>query len=152
MNYKELQAYTREIVFRCHLATPSTEEETKLHLEGVTLKTINKTNEVLTNLEEDKIDGSASESIINAVCEKFKIDEELLKLKTRKRHIVDARQITMHLLFHNTNFSLSEIGWKLGKFNHSTVSHAIKMVKVNTATNRLYAARFREIKNSISCQ
>lgn len=151
MDYKELQSFTREIVFRCHLATPSTEEETKLHVEGITLNIINKTAEVIGNIEDDEINKTSTESIINAVCDKFKIDEESLSLKTRKRHIVEARQIAMHLLFHNTKLTLAEIGWMLGRFNHSTVSHAIRTVKNLKATNRQYSARFREITNTITC-
>lgn len=152
MDYKELQAFTREIIFRCHLATPSTEDETKIYVEGVTLDLINKTSEVLYNIEQSSTIETATESIINAVCEKYKIDRKTIKLRTRKRAIVEPRQIAMHLLKRNTKHSLSQIGKMLGNYDHATVLHASKTVINLEKTDRLYADNFREIKNSISCQ
>lgn len=152
MDYKELQAFTREIIFRCHLATPSTYEEAELYNEGITLEHINKTAEVLVNLEETDNNESATESIINAVCDKFKMDETTLRMKTRKRPIVEARQIAMHLLYKNTKYTLAQIGWMMGRFDHATVLHSVKTVVNLASTDKHYAARLRTIKNSISCQ
>ena len=72
-------------------------------------------------------------------------------MHTRRRRIVEARQIAMHLLWTNTKHSLSEIGWMMGRFDHTTVLHASKTVQNLAETNKQYAANLREIKASIGC-
>lgn len=152
MDYKEFQNYTREIIFRCHLATPLTKDEAELYVEGVTLSVLNKTAEVLRDIDETKKEGSTTKSIIDAVCSFYEMDEKTIKTRTRKRHIVEARQIAMHLLHRNTKYSLSKIGIMMGFFDHSTVIHASKTVLNLKSTSRIYAANLSAIKNSISCQ
>ena len=53
--------------------------------------------------------------IQQVVCEHFKVPEELLQTKTRKREIVQARQVAMYLSKNLTNDALSYIGRQLGK-------------------------------------
>lgn len=69
------------------------------------------------------------ERIQEIVCNYFSLDQSLIYTKSRKREIVQARQITMYLSKKYTDFSLSRIGDLVGKKDHATVLHACKTVK-----------------------
>lgn len=73
--------------------------------------------------------------IQKTVSEYFKIEQKVLKAKTRKREIVQARQISMYLAKNYTNASLSTIGAETGNRDHSTVLHSCKTVKNLIETN-----------------
>ena len=67
--------------------------------------------------------------ILEIVCNYFNINESLVQTKSRKREIVQARQISMYLSKKYTNSSLAHIGKVIGNKDHATVLHAIKTVK-----------------------
>ena len=56
------------------------------------------------------------------------MDIETLQSKTRKRHIVQARQLAMFFAKKYTKASLASIGSQIGKRDHATVLHACKTV------------------------
>ncbi len=66
--------------------------------------------------------------ITETVCKHFGIEVDILQSNTRKREIVQARQVAMYFSKSLTNASLSAIGAKIGKREHSTVLHACKSV------------------------
>ncbi len=67
--------------------------------------------------------------IQKTVCEYFNVPVELLKDKTRKRAIVQARQLSMYLAKQFTNQSLKSIGKFFGGRDHSTVIHSCQAVQ-----------------------
>jgi chromosomal replication initiator protein len=67
---------------------------------------------------------------------------------TRKREILEPRQIFMWLIRNKTAISLSNIGKICGGRDHSTVIHACRKVDDYAATDRRYAARLETIKNN----
>ena len=69
------------------------------------------------------------EEIQRVVSEYMKIPEDLLRAKTRKQEIVNARQIAMYLAKELTNSSLKTIGLHFGGRDHSTVIHAYQCVE-----------------------
>ena len=69
------------------------------------------------------------EDIQRVVCEYFGIPEDLIRGKTRKQEIVNARQIAMYLAKELTNSSLKTIGLHFGGRDHSTVIHAYQSVE-----------------------
>jgi len=69
------------------------------------------------------------EEIQRVVCEHLKIPEDLLRAKTRKQEVVNARQIAMYLSKELTNSSLKTIGLHFGGRDHSTVIHAYQTVE-----------------------
>ena len=69
------------------------------------------------------------EEIQRVVCEHLKIPEDLLRAKTRKQEIVNARQISMYLAKELTNSSLKTIGLHFGGRDHSTVIHAYQTIE-----------------------
>jgi len=70
------------------------------------------------------------ESITKCVCEYFKIDENKLREKTRKKEIVLARQIAMFLSKEMTRSSLKTIGLHFGGRDHSTVIHSCTSIEL----------------------
>jgi len=74
------------------------------------------------------------DEIQRVVCEHLSIDEDLIRAKTRKQEIVNARQIAMYLAKELTNASLKTIGLHFGGRDHSTVIHAYQTVEdmINT--------------------
>ena len=63
------------------------------------------------------------------VCEYFDVPYDKLLQKTRKREIVQARQITMYLAKAFTKNSLKTIGEHFGGRDHTTVIHTCQTVK-----------------------
>lgn len=69
------------------------------------------------------------EEIQRVVSAHLGIPEDLLRAKTRKQEIVNARQIAMYLAKELTNSSLKTIGLHFGGRDHSTVIHAYQTVE-----------------------
>ncbi len=69
------------------------------------------------------------EEIQRVVCGHLGIPEDLIRAKTRKQEIVNARQIAMYLTKELTNSSLKTIGLHFGGRDHSTVIHAYQTVE-----------------------
>ena len=76
--------------------------------------------------------------IMLMVAEEFKTTTELITSKTRKREVVEARQLAMHLSKKLIpSKSLMVIGEAFGKRDHTTVIYSCKTVEnlINTDTN-----------------
>lgn len=68
------------------------------------------------------------EYISKVVCDYFNMPVDTLQAKTRKREIVQARQIAMYFSKSLTKYSLASIGAQIGSKDHATVLHACKTV------------------------
>jgi len=86
------------------------------------------------------------DSISETVCEYFGLELDILQSKTRKREIVQARQIAMFFSKGLTNSSLSTIGAKIGKKDHATVLHACKAINNLIETNKDFKGQIKEIE------
>lgn len=89
--------------------------------------------------------------IQQVVCDHFKISEELLQTKTRKREVVQARQLAMYFSKNYTKFSLSYIGNQIGKKDHATVLYACKAVTDLMETDRNFKMQVEEIQRKLYC-
>ena len=87
--------------------------------------------------------------ISQTVCDYFGLELDILHSKTRKREIVQARQIAMYFSKSMTNSSLATIGAKIGKKDHATVLHACKAVNNLLETNRDFKSQVKEIEAQI---
>lgn len=67
---------------------------------------------------------------------------------TRKREVLEPRQIFMWLIRNKTSISLAQIGRLCGGRDHSTVLYACQVVNDLAQTDRRYAARLETIKKS----
>ena len=66
--------------------------------------------------------------IQKVVCDYFKIEPEKFLSPSRKRELVQARQISMYLSRNHTKNSLASIGSQTGGRDHATVLHAYNTV------------------------
>lgn len=79
----------------------------------------------------------------------YNIDVKKLDLPTRKREIVQTRQVAMYFSKNFTNNSLATIGSQIGDKDHATVLHAIKTVNNLCETDKRFAAQIQEIENQL---
>jgi chromosomal replication initiation ATPase DnaA len=76
------------------------------------------------------------EAIIEAVCAVYETTFETLNKRSRKREIIEPRQMLMYFLCNYTKLTLKVIG-KLfkGKYDHSTVIHNREFITLNLTVN-----------------
>lgn len=87
--------------------------------------------------------------IQKVVCDYFDMNVEVLQSKTRKREIVQARQIAMYFSKNLTNSSLSTIGSQIGGKDHATVLHAYKTVNNLVETNKEFRSYIGDIEKKL---
>ena len=89
------------------------------------------------------------ESIQKIVSDYFQLPVEKLKEKTRKREVVQARQISMYFAKQYTKVSLKTIGLHFGGRDHSTVIHALNTVRDLMTWDRDFRRYVDEIQQKI---
>jgi chromosomal replication initiator protein len=87
--------------------------------------------------------------IQKVVCDYFDMNVDILKSKTRKREIVQARQIAMYFSKNLTSSSLSTIGSVIGGKDHATVLHAYKTVNNLAETNKEFKSYIVDIEKKL---
>jgi chromosomal replication initiator protein len=120
----------------------------KSSLEGRDL-TVELAREVLRTVVGDVRSPLTIETIQRTVCEYFNLPEDLLRAKTRKQEVVNARQIAMYLAKELTNCSLKTIGLHFGGRDHSTVIHAYQSVEDQMRIDPKYLANVGQIKRRL---
>ncbi len=90
------------------------------------------------------------EYISKVVCDYFNMPVESLQAKTRKREIVQARQITMYFSKTLTKYSLASIGAQIGNKDHATVLHACKTVNNLKDTDKNFRQYVEDIEKKLS--
>jgi chromosomal replication initiator protein len=73
-----------------------------------------------------------------------------MKSKTRKREVVQARQIAMYFSKSLTKASLASIGAHCGGKDHATVLHACRTVNNLMETDKRFKIYIEEIEKKIS--
>ncbi len=90
------------------------------------------------------------EQILAAVTGKYKVSEEELKQKGRKKGIAHPRQVAMYLMRSELNMPFSGIGEFFGGRDHTTVLHAFEKINKSMETNLRLKADLSELKNTLS--
>ena len=88
--------------------------------------------------------------IQKVVSDYFDLPLELMKSKTRKREVVQARQIAMYFSKNLTKASLANIGAHLGGKDHATVLHACRTVNNLIETDKRFRNYIEDIEKKIS--
>ncbi len=88
--------------------------------------------------------------IQKVVSDYFQMDIETLRSKTRKRHIVQARQLAMFFAKKLTKASLASIGSQIGKRDHATVLHACKTVDNLSSTDKQFRKYVEDIHKKLT--
>lgn len=83
------------------------------------------------------------------VCEYFRIDPQLFLSASRKRELVQARQISMYLSRNLTKSSLASIGTQTGGRDHATVLHAYNTVCDLLDTDRSFRKYVVDIEKQL---
>ena len=89
------------------------------------------------------------EYIQKLVCEYFEVPADMVKSKTRKREIVQARQISMYLAKSLTKSSLKSIGQFFGGRDHSTVIYACQTVDDLIDTDKKFKGYVQDIQKKL---
>jgi chromosomal replication initiator protein len=79
----------------------------------------------------------------------FSVEEQLLRDKTRKQEIVQARQVAMYLCKELTASTLNTIGLHFGGRDHSTVIHAQQTIVDDMRNDANFANRVNELKRQL---
>ena len=105
---------------------------------------------VTGNIVSEEREDVTMDKVQDVVCEYFNITRETLLSKSRKRNIVQARQIAMYL---SRNLiggcSLSTIGMELGGKDHATVLHACNTVSDLMSTDKLFRQYVSDIERML---
>jgi len=111
--------------------------------------TIDLTKQIIDKLVKNTKREISIDYIQKVVCDYFNMPMELLKSKTRKREIVQARQIAMYFAKSMTKSSLVTIGTQIGNKDHATVLHACKTVNNLIDTDKSFRVYIDEIEKKL---
>ena len=111
------------------------------------------TIELAENITEKIVSDEKNEVTLDkvqkVVCDYFNISREELVSKTRKRQIVQARQIAMYMSRNLINCSLSTIGSEIGGKDHATVLHACTTVNDLMSTDKVFRQYVTDIEKML---
>ena len=92
--------------------------------------------------------------ILKVVSNHTGFSEQQICMKTRKREIVEARQMAMKLTKDNSKLSLATIGSMIGSKDHATVLHACKTIANLLETDKdicsLYEKMLSDVESEIN--
>ncbi|HEY1023974.1 MAG TPA: chromosomal replication initiator protein DnaA [Sphingobacteriaceae bacterium] len=104
---------------------------------------------MLKNFIQNSSKEISMEYIQKLVCEYFEVPVDMVKSKTRKREIVQARQISMYLAKSHTKTSLKSIGQFFGGRDHSTVIYACQTVEDLIDTDKKFKGYVADIQKKL---
>jgi chromosomal replication initiator protein len=104
---------------------------------------------VLRNIVKTTSKEVTIDAIQKMVCDYFELPYDKLLQKTRKREIVQARQITMYLSKIFTKNSLKTIGNHFGGRDHTTVIHSCQTVKDLMDTDNIFRESVLELQQKV---
>ncbi|HCT31276.1 MAG TPA: chromosomal replication initiator protein DnaA [Bacteroidales bacterium] len=111
--------------------------------------TLELTSEMVDKLVKSTRKEISIDYIQKIVCEYFGLPSDVLQTKTRKREIVQARQIAMYFSKSMTKSSLSTIGSIIGGKDHATVLHACKTVNNLKDTDKRFKSQIEDIERRL---
>ncbi len=87
--------------------------------------------------------------IQKVICDYFGLASDAIHSKTRKREIVQARQLAMYFAKKHTKSSLATIGLQCGNKDHATVLHACRTVNNLIETDKQFRIYVEELDKKI---
>lgn len=119
----------------------------KLHEQPISMElAANALNEAVSEKDHETV---TSDKIITSVCSFYKISRENLLGKSKKKELVQPRQICAYLMCDIMNVPLVSIGEALGGRDHTTVIHSREKVTQLLKVNDRVAKDVNDIKNII---
>jgi chromosomal replication initiation ATPase DnaA len=83
--------------------------------------------------------------ILEKTCEVGFVTVEQVQSKSQKREVVETRWVSMVLAVRHRIGIYAEIGASLGRRDHSTVNHALKMVALLKETDKKFYEKWGEL-------
>jgi len=111
--------------------------------------TIELASEIIEKLVKNTKREISIDFIQKVVCDYFGLPNDVLHSKTRKREIVQARQIAMYFSKNLTKSSLSTIGSLIGNKDHATVLYACKTVNNLIDTDKHFKGQVEDIERKL---
>jgi chromosomal replication initiator protein len=87
--------------------------------------------------------------VVKIIADFYKIEEETIYEKTRKKEIIKPRQIIMYILREDFSISYPSIGEKLGGRDHTTVIHSCEKIKNDLKMDPNLIKEIQEIRSII---
>jgi chromosomal replication initiator protein len=87
--------------------------------------------------------------IIKVIADFYKIEENNIYDKTRRKEVVRPRQIAMYILREDCNVSYPSIGQKLGGRDHTTVIHSCEKIKSELKVDPILLHELNQIRSLI---
>ncbi len=131
-NFRELEGALISLIANATLA----------HKE-ITVELAEKITEKLVGEQQNDI---TIDKVQKVVCDYFNITRDTLLSKSRKRQIVQARQIEMYMSRTLINCSLATIGAEIGGKDHATVLHACTTVTDLMSTDKAFKQYVTDIE------
>lgn len=100
--------------------------------------------------QEEKKRAITIDTIIDKVCDHYTVKRSDIFTKSRKRAIVQVRQIAMYLAQQHTQLSISRIGTLVGNRDHATVLHSCKIVSGRMDVDTSFRNEVQEIDASLT--
>ena len=111
--------------------------------------TVEMAEHITENIVGERESDITIDKVQKAVCEYFNITRDTLLSKSRKRQIVQARQIAMYMSRNLLNCSLATIGAELGGKDHATVLHACTTVSDLMSTDKSFKQYVSDIEKML---
>jgi chromosomal replication initiator protein len=89
----------------------------------------------------------SSKEVVKIVSDFYNLDEDCIYKKSRRREVVQPRQLIMYILRKDFNISYPTIGEDLGGRDHTTVIHSFEKIKEVLKTNNLLVQDLEQIRS-----
>lgn len=120
-NIRELEGVLNKVVFYIQYKNTSIDQK--------------KLDEIINETTQTTSKNLTAQEIIKSVADFFEIPVNDLINRSRKKEVVEPRQIAMYLLREILKLSYPHIGEKLGKRDHTTVIHACEKISKDIIQN-----------------
>jgi len=88
------------------------------------------------------------DDILEKVCRHYQVSQQNIFSKSRKRSLVQVRQVSMYLAQKYTKMPASRIGQLIGNRDHSTVIHSCNAIEQRIKTDKAFSDEISSIENS----
>lgn len=88
------------------------------------------------------------DDILEKVCRHYNVEQRQVFSKSRKRELVQVRQVSMYLAQKYTKMPAGRIGQLIGNRDHSTVIHSCNAVEQRLKIDTTFSDEIRSIENS----
>ena len=88
------------------------------------------------------------DDILEKVSRHYNVEVQQVSGKSRKRDLVQVRQVSMYLAQKYTKMPASRIGHLIGGRDHSTVIHSCNQIEQRLKIDKAFSAELSSIENS----